>query len=35
MSKNFMDNIKGIINNNINIHHSHITNEVAGYGHSL
>ena len=27
MSKNFIDNIKGIINNKIHIYHSHISNE--------
>ena len=35
MSKNNIDNIKGIINNKINIHHSHINNEIIGYAHSF
>ena len=35
MSKNFIDNIKGIINNKIYIYHSHISNEVIGYAHSF
>ena len=33
--KNFVDNIKGILNNKINIHHLHISYEVAGYAHSF
>ena len=35
MSKNFIGNIKGILNNKINIHHLHISNEVIGYAHSF
>ena len=35
MSKNFIDNIKGIINNKIHIYHSHISNKVIGYAHSF
>ena len=35
MSKNFIDNMKGIINNEIHIHHSHISNEIIGYAHSF
>ena len=31
MSKNFIDNVKGILNNKINIHHLHISNEVISY----
>ena len=33
MSKNFIDNVKGILNNKINIHHLHISNEVISYTH--
>ena len=35
MSKIFIDNIKGIINSKICIHHSHISNEDEGYAHSF
>ena len=35
MSKNFIGNIKGILNNKINSHHLHISNEVIGYAHSF
>lgn len=35
MLKIFIDNIKGIINNKIYIHHLHINNEVEGHAHSF
>ena len=34
MSKNFIENLKGIMKNKTHIHHSHITGEVIGYAHS-
>ena len=34
MSKNFVENLKGIMNNKIHIHHSHINGEIIGYAHS-
>ena len=34
MSKNFVDNLKGIMKNKTHIHHSHISGEFIGYGHS-
>ena len=34
VSKNFIQNIKGIMNNKTHIHHSHITGEIIGYSHS-
>ena len=35
LSKNFIDNIKGILNNKIKIHHLPISNEVISYAHSF
>ena len=34
MSKKFMKNIKGIINNKTHIHHSHVNGKIIGYSHS-
>ena len=34
MSKNFVDNLKGIMKNKTHIHHSHISGEIIGYEHS-
>ena len=34
MSKNFIENLKGIMKNTTHIHHSHITDEIIGYAHS-
>ena len=34
VSKNFIQNIKGIMNDKTPIHHSHITGEIIGYSHS-
>ena len=34
MSKNFIENVKGIMNNRTHVHHSHITGEIIGYTHS-
>lgn len=34
MSKNFIENLKGIMKDKTHIHHSHITGEVIGYAHS-
>ena len=34
ISKNFVDNLKGIMKNKTHIHHSHISGEIIGYGHS-
>ena len=34
MSKNFIENLKGIMKNTTHIHHSHITGEIIGYAHS-
>ena len=34
MSKNFIDNLKGIMNNRTHIHHYHISGEIIGYAHS-
>ena len=33
MSKNFIDNLKGIMENKIHIHHSHISGEIIEYAH--
>lgn len=33
MSENFIDNVKGILNNKICFHHSHLRNEVTEYAH--
>ena len=33
MSKNFIENLKGIMNNTIHMHHSHINDEIIGYVH--
>ena len=33
-SKNFVDNLKGIMRNKTHIHHSHISGEIIGYAHS-
>ena len=35
MSRSLIDNIKGILNNKININHLHISNEVIGYTNSF
>ena len=34
MSKNLIDNLKGIMKNRTHIHHSHISGEIIGYAHS-
>ena len=34
MSKNFIDNLKGIIANKTHIHHCHISGEIIRYAHS-
>ena len=34
MSKNFIENLKGIMKNKTHTHHSHISGEIIGYGHS-
>ena len=34
MSKNFIDNLQGIIANKTHIHHCHISGEIIGYAHS-
>ena len=34
MSKNFMDNLKGIMKDKTLPHHSHISEEIVGYAHS-
>ena len=34
MSKTFIENLKDIMNNGTHVHHSHITGEIIGYGHS-
>ena len=34
MSKNFIENLKGIMSNRTHVHHSHITGEIIGYAHS-
>ena len=33
MSKNFIENLKGIMNNKIHIHYSHINGDIIGYTH--
>ena len=33
-SEKFMENIKGILNNQTLIHHYHISGEILGYSHS-
>ena len=35
ISKNFIKNLKGIMNNKIHLHHSHITGEIIGYAHNF
>lgn len=35
LSKNFIDNLKGILNIKTYIHHSHISNEIIGYGQDM
>ena len=34
ISAKFIENIKGILNNQIRIHHSHTSGEILGYSHS-
>ena len=34
MSKNSTENLKGIIKNRTDVHHSHITGKIIGYAHS-
>ena len=34
MSEKLIENFKGIFNNKIHIHHSHVSGEVLGYSHS-
>ena len=34
MSKNLIENLKGIMKNRIHIHHSYISEEIIGYEHS-
>ena len=34
LSKSFIENLKGITKNKVNVHHSHVTGEVIGYTHS-
>ena len=34
MSKNSTENLKGIIKNRTDVHHSHITGKITGYAHS-
>ena len=34
LSNNFVDNVRGILNNTVQLHHSHVTGEVIGYSHS-
>ena len=34
MSKNFIENLKGIMRNKAYIHHSHISEKIIGYTHS-
>ena len=35
LSKNFVKDLKGIITNTIQIHHSHVTGKIIGYAHSF
>ena len=35
LSKHFMENLKGIMTNTVQIHHSHITGKIIGYAHSF
>ena len=35
LSKNFIENLKGIMTNIIQIYHSHITGKIIGYAHSF
>ena len=34
ISEKFIENVKGILYNEIQIHHSHITGDIIGYSHS-
>ena len=34
ISETFIENIKGILYNEIHIHHSHVTGDIIGYSHS-
>lgn len=34
MSKNLIENLRGILNNKIHVHHLHINGEIIGYAHS-
>ena len=34
MSKNFIENLKGVTKNKTHVHHSHITVETTAYAHS-
>ena len=34
ISEKFIENVKGILYNEIHIHHSHITGDIIGYSHS-
>lgn len=35
ISKNFQAIIKGIMNNSMHIHHSHVSGDIIGYAHSF
>ena len=34
VSEKFVQNFKSILNNEIHIHHSHISGDIVGYSHS-
>ena len=34
VSEKFVDNVKGLLYNKTNIHHSYITGNIIGYSHS-
>ena len=35
LSRNFIENLKGIMTNTIQLHHSHITGKIIGYAHKV
>ena len=34
LSRNFIENVRGILNNTVQLHHSHVAGEILGYSHS-
>ena len=34
LSRNFINNVRGMLNNAVQLHHSHVTGEITSYSHS-